>query len=391
LLSQEYPPFIFGGIGTFVKSLAEGFSSMGIKTTVICGHPLPSKTFSRAKDDSGDINVNVIRFRHLNLPPRHTFFQLSNMQRIYKTIKGMDADIINGQCGSTFPAILKLKNLAPIVTTFHSSPKVEKMISAYSIGRGGGFVDLWTYVAGYPLMSFIFKKELSNSLIGVPVSNALKSELLEELGEAYREKMCTIHNGVAVETLDREYNNVCDDVEESNETMLFAGRLFWRKGALNLIKIAHQFQKEKLNFKIIVHGTGPLFGRLRKEIRESGLTNLDLKGFTNRKELLRSMKESKYVIIPSFYEACPMILLESMCLGKIPVMFDLPYSREFTQDGKYALLAKNIGNLSKRIKALSKDGDPKNLGKDIMLYARKKYDIKSIVHEYHSLYNKILN
>ena len=240
-------------------------------------------------------------------------------------------------------------------------------------------------------MSFIFKKELSNSLIGVPVSNALKSELLDEFGETYREKMFTIHNGVDIETFDREYNSVGNDIEESNETILFAGRLFWRKGALNLIKIAHHLQHQKLDFKIIVHGTGPLFGRMKKEIRESGLTNLDLKGFTNRKQFLRSMKKSKYVIIPSFYEACPMVLLESMCLGKIPIMFDLPYSREFTQNGKYAVLAKNIGDLSMRLKALSRSGDPKHLGKDIMLYSRKEYDIKRIVLKYHSLYKKILN
>jgi len=42
------------------------------------------------------------------------------------------------------------------------------------------------------------------------------------------------------------------------------------------------------------------------------------------------------------HEACPMVLLESMCLGKIPLMPRLPFSSELTDGGKYGILRARI-------------------------------------------------
>jgi glycosyltransferase involved in cell wall biosynthesis len=389
-LSHEYPPFIYGGIGTFVQNLAEGLCKRGLKITVVSGYPVPSRQFSHIAFEEGkDAEINVIRFPYLNMPPRHTLFQLLNIRKLYETIKNIGADIIHGQGGSTFPALLNLRSLAPIVTTFHSSPKVEKIISACSLGHGGSLSDFRTYVIGYPIMSFIFRKELSNSCRAVAVSKTLMFELLEEMGEAYREKICAIHNGVDIETLDREYKNVGDDVEESDDTMLFVGRLFWNKGALNLIKLAHVFQKEKLDFKIIIHGIGPLFGRMRMQTKTLGLNNVELKGFATGAPLMKSFKRSKFVVIPSFHEACPMILLESMCLGKIPIMFDLPYAREFTMNGKYGILAKNVENMALKIKSIHEHCDIKHLQNEIRNYARKKYNMDEIAQKYYHLYREV--
>jgi glycosyltransferase involved in cell wall biosynthesis len=365
-----------------------GLSKRGLEITIVSGYPVPYGQFSHVKmEEKKNAKINVIRFPYINMPPRHTLFQLLNLKKLYNIIKKIDVDVIHGQSGSTFPSLLNLKNLAPIVTTFHSSPKTEKTISSCSIGRGGSFGDFQTYVVGYPIMSFIFRKELSNSRIAVAVSRTLMFELLEEMGEIFQEKMYSIHNGVNIEVLDEEYESVGD--EESNDTILFAGRLYWRKGALNLLKLAYIFQKEKLRFNIIVHGIGPLFDRMRRQIQTLGLNNIELKGFTTKSQLMKSIKRCKFVVIPSFYEACPMILLESMCLGKIPIMFDLPYAREFTQNGKYGVLAKSLEEMVLRIRMVCENTDLVVLGKEIQSYARKNYDINSIAQEYHDLYKQV--
>jgi len=86
-----------------------------------------------------------------------------------------------------------------------------------------------------------------------------------------------------------------------------------------------------------------------------------------------------------------MILLESMCLGKIPLMFDLPYAREFTQNGKYGILAKDAEDMVMKIKLVYEHGDMEHLKNDILNYARKKFDINKIALEYYHLYREILN
>jgi glycosyltransferase involved in cell wall biosynthesis len=393
LLSNEYPPFIYGGVGTFVKNLAIGLCRERVRVTIISGYPVP-RALSHVKrveiNEEKDAELNIIRFPYLDIHPKNAFFQLLNLKKIYETIKDINPDIVHGQSLSTFPALIKLKNLAPIIVTFHTSPKTEKTMSVYSFLRGGSFDDFGTHVIGYPALSFIFRKELCNSNMAVAVSKNLMSELLEEMGETYRERIREIHNGIDIETLEREYKSAEDDVEEANDTLLFAGRLVWRKGALNLIKIAYFLQKEKLDFKLIVHGDGALFRSVKKAVQNFRLTNVELKGFTSRAQMMRSMRRSKFVVIPSFYEACPMILLESMCLGKIPVTFNLPYSVEFTENGKYGIMAKNTKDLVEQLKIAYKKLDLESFSDKVKDFARRKYNIKNMSVEYLNLYKDML-
>lgn len=389
LLSHEYPPFIRGGVGTFVKNLAVGLSREGVKVTVVSGYPVPSHLKHVEISEEKEERLDVVRFPYLDVHPNNAIFQLLNLKKLCATIQNIDPDVIHGQSLSTFPALIKLKNLSPIVVTFHTSPKVEKTISVYSLLRGGTYDDFYTYVLGYPAWSYVFRKEFSNSSMAVAVSKNLVSELLKEMGESYREKIQEIHNGIDIDTLDREYKSAEDDAEETDDSIVFAGRLVWRKGALNLIRLAYLLRKERTDFKLIVHGNGPLFGRIKKEVRKHGLTNVQIRGFTSRAQLMRSLRRSRFVVIPSFYEACPMILLESMCLGKIPVMFNLPYSMEFTENGKYAIIAKDPEDMVQKLRIARMTSDLKSLSAKVKDFARTRYDMRDVSLRYLDVYKAI--
>jgi len=387
ILSAEYPPFFIGGVGSFVKNLAAGLGKEGVKVTVISGYP----SFSRAKlfdvIEEKFPNINIIRYPYLNIHPKNAIFQLLNLKRLYETIKKINPDVIHGQGASTFPASIKLKKLAPLIVTFHSSPKINKTMGVYSILRGGSFYDFKINVLGYPVSSFIYKKEIRDSEVAVAVSRILALELMEETSEAYKEKIYKIHNCIDIETLDKEYNSC--NLKEMNDAILFAGRMIWIKGTLLLIRLARLLQREKIGLKLIIHGNGPLSKTVARKIQNYRLTNVELKGFSRGEQFISSLKRSGFVIIPSYYEACPMILLESMCLGKIPVMFNLPFANEFTENGKYAILANNVSEMAEKLKVAYLKSDLKNFSNRIRSFARKKYDIKNMVSKYLVLYRKI--
>lgn len=387
LLANEYPPFIIGGIGTFMKDLAQGLSKLGTKVTVISGCP----TLRRGKKPTqeNEDGVTVYRLPYPDVPPRHTAFQLANLKKISSIIEDEHPDVIHGQSGSTFPLLPNLKRNAPVVVTFHSSPLMERIAGVQSILRGGSFKDFWTYVVGYPAWYITYRKELEGSHAAVTVSRALKYELLAEMGEKYNKKTREIHNGVNIEALDREYEKTKESTAESEETILFAGRLFWRKGPLNIVKMAYLLQREKSRFRIIVHGSGPLLKKMQTGVRSLGLRNLELKGFTTRSQLMKSMRLSKFIVIPSIYEACPMILLEGMCLGKIPLMFDLPFATELTEGGKYSFLADDITSLTTKLMEASNDVNLDRLSKDICIFARNRYDIRKTASKYLDIYHKL--
>jgi glycosyltransferase involved in cell wall biosynthesis len=242
---------------------------------------------------------------------------------------------------------------------------------------------------GYPAWNLTYRKELQYSNKAVSVSMSLKDELLEEMGERYEKKILTIHNGINMETLDKEYEQAGSSIQESENTILFAGRLIWRKGALNIVKMASLLKEKKSRLKIIVHGTGPLFNQMQTIIQSQKLDNIDLKGFTTRAQLIRSMKLCKFVAIPSVYEACPMILLEGMSLGKIPLMLNLPFSLELTKNGKYGILANNLEGLTDRLIELNNQHDLHRISYEIRVFARSSYDVKNTVHKYLDVYREL--
>ena len=390
LINHDYPPYIFGGVGTFMHELAKGLVRKGVKVHVISGRnvPLSSLCHFRFERRTEDL-VDVQRFPYPNIVPRHTVFQLWNLKNLAESIQRLDVDVIHGQCTATYPLMRFLKKKAPILVTFHTSPLMERTGSVQSILRGGSLSDIRTYLIGYPAYHFTFLKELRYSDAVITVSKSLKSEILLEMGEKYTEKIRCIYNGIDLESLDKEYKEVEEEFSESEKTILFAGRLFWRKGALSLITLALILQKKDAGFKIIVHGTGPLFGTMRRLIRLLNLKNIELKGFTSKSELLRSMRQSKFVAIPSTYEACPMILLESMCLGKIPLMLKLPYSCELTGEGKYGILGDGMTSIATQLMTFKDNHSLSRLSKDIRAFARNQYNIENLTSKYIDAYRNL--
>jgi len=112
LLSHEYPPYIFGGVATFVENLAHGLLRQGNEVTVIAGYPVPSSGFKKFKADEEqtESGINIIRLPYPNFPPRQLWFQVFNLPKLVEVIRCINPDIIHGQSGVAYPALVKLKD-----------------------------------------------------------------------------------------------------------------------------------------------------------------------------------------------------------------------------------------------------------------------------------------
>jgi glycosyltransferase involved in cell wall biosynthesis len=388
LLSNEYPPFIFGGQGAFVRDLAFGLNKLGLRVTVLAGYPVPRlrmKSMCHNFEES-KAGITVIRFPYPNIPPRHTTFQLLNLRRLSRTVADVDADLIHGQCGSTYPALLTLRGLAPILMTYHGSLKTVRNLAI----RGGNLTDVFTYVLGYPPWNYSFKKEYQNCNAAVAVSHTVMKQLILEMNWANDGKMHYIHNGVDLEMLNRVESTAPPRRDGSDPTLLFGGRLFFGKGVLRLLSLARVLkQTYHLDMKIIVYGSGPLYKQIKQQAHKDSLGNVILKDFAGRAQFLQAVKDATFVVLPSYFEASPMFLLESMCMWKIPFMFDLQYSREFTEDGKYGVLARDVGDMAAKINEVYRQDDLENFEKRIRGFAREHYDIRRTAAKYFDLYREI--
>jgi len=388
LISHEFPPYIFGGIGMFVKDLAIGLSNIGLNVTVICGKPIPNKN-PQSHTFVDDDRFTTIRLPYPNVIPRHMAFQIFNKQKIKNIIEKLKPDVIHGQSGQAFPAIISYKKVAPVVVTFHTSPAVGKMLSIKSVALGGTFGDFLTGTLGYPAYRHSYREEYKNADARVAVSKSLMNVLSEEMDVA-DDSFQFITNGVDLNNLDELCSLSPADQNGGKPVLLFGGRLFWSKGVLNLVDLAYLLEKKyKLDLNVVIYGSGPMYNRILEAKRNYGINNLILKEFASRSNFLNEMINAKLVLLPSPFEGAPMMMLESMCLGKIPVTFNLPYAREFTQNGKYGLLCDNVQEMAVRIRDLLSDSISP-LENQVRHYGRTNYNIKKTATAYYNLYKKTI-
>jgi glycosyltransferase involved in cell wall biosynthesis len=106
------------------------------------------------------------------------------------------------------------------------------------------------------------------------------------------------------------------DNSEKKYDLIFVGRLTENKGTNLFLKAAR-----RLGAKAVIVGDGPLKKRIQSEIRDDKLEDkIILKGWVGGpEEVAKLLNESKILIMPSYNEGGPRVVLEAMACG-VPVV-----------------------------------------------------------------------
>lgn len=175
----------------------------------------------------------------------------------------------------------------------------------------------------------------------------------------------------------------------NNLKIINIGRLTKQKDQITLLK-ALNLVKRKLNFNLIILGSGSEKNRLEKYLSENNLNKLVkiLKHTNNPYPLL---KKSDVFVLSSRFEGLPNVLLESIVLKKLIISSDCPTGpREILLNGKAGILFKtgDYFDLYKKILSLKKN---QKINKKKIIIAEKtlnKYDLKLNLNRYYELYKK---
>lgn len=206
ILTHDYPPQMFGGIGSFANNLANALSKKGVGVVVLAGcPPRPLKTGVIAARTTVNKNLEVIRVPRMDFPPSRIWYQLMNLNKIRDLVA--DFDIIHSQDQSAFPIICLCKKNRPEipwVVTVHSNPVPELYYSIRSVASLESSVgDVFTNLVGFPLSDLAIRTESKLADALVPVSEELRRQIRDQYRVAEK-KLFTIHNGVNVAELESE-------------------------------------------------------------------------------------------------------------------------------------------------------------------------------------------
>lgn len=387
LISHEYPPHTIGGIGSYCFSLANALARRHIQTIVLCGKS-KSLEISRIND-----NLKVVRLPCIDVPPRYLWFQMTNFATISRLVgndcvlHGVDPD------SSAFFLYLKRRLKIPFITTIHEHPLAALKQFAGLPRSEWSLGDLRISAASYPLDTFLMTRCLRLSDHIVVPGEYTRDYLLLIDRKTPKQKVSVIYNGVDFAEIDGIESEIHDS---KNLRITSYGRLVSTKGIQYLLKIMPKLWEEFPEMKLQLAGKGPLEGKIISQISHTGFkNNVYFRGFLQHSQLIREIKDSDVVVLPTFHEVGPFLsALETMACGKTLVVFDLCFTREFVTNMENGLMARalDVEDLYRKVSlALSDTNLRNNLGQNARDYVLKHHNWDILVERYVELYENALH
>jgi len=383
LVSEEFPPYMFGGIASFCRDLAFNLARRGVQTTVLCGSSRPSSIETPIE------NLRIVRLPLFQFPPRFLWFQIQNYSHVFGLLKDVDVFHAVNPLSAAIPMYFGSKLGTPCVVSIHGNYRGNLTTVSASL-RYCSPGDIATHLLEYPLKEFLSKLFRKASDHFIVCSFSTLREFRACYSEVPLDRFTVIYNGIDLKILEDQNSK---DEGSANHSLIYFGRLFFQKGVTYLIKSFDLLRRTVPDAVLDIYGKGPMESRLRRLISRLGLQGaVRLKGMMPRPDLMARMKNYDVVVLPSLYEAQPVAALEAMAMRKPLVMFDGTFSRELIENMSNGVLARavDIRDLARKIEMILTDRNlAQRLGETARKYVEKNHNWDSLIKKYIDVYEKL--
>jgi len=187
------------------------------------------------------------------------------------------------------------------------------------------------HIAFAPLMKI--NHTLSNRIILYSPKLIKKYDL-----EKYRNKISIAHHHF----LDFDKFKMKKKFDERNNLIGYIGRLSQEKGVLNFVKSIPKMSKRKSDLQFLIAGDGQSRDKIEKYIDKEELNNkVELGGWISHDDLPNYFNELKLIVLPSYTEGLPNIMLESMACGTPVLATPVGAIPDVIKDGETGFIMEN--------------------------------------------------
>lgn len=146
----------------------------------------------------------------------------------------------------------------------------------------------------------------------VAVSSYGRSQLLRWVEQAHWPKVRVVHCG-----LERAFHDVPPVPVPVAPRLVCVGRLCEQKGQLLLIEAARQLAAKGLAFELVLAGDGEMRGEIERLVAAYGLgERVRITGWIDAKRVRDEMLAARALVLPSFAEGLPVVIMEAMALRR---------------------------------------------------------------------------
>ncbi len=286
LLNYEFPP-LGGGAAPVTQNVAEALAKKGHTFDLI------TMGFEGLKEEEQIGNIHVYR-----IPCGRKRKEQSNALEMLRFLK---------------PALKKGRELCKqnsydlihchfIIPTGYAARKLSKEFSIpYILSCHGSDVPGYNpdrFQLLHKLLHPFWKKIIDDAKLVLAPSEHMRNLVLKHYPS--EEKVKTIYWGM----------EKAPKPGRKEKTIIFAGRLFERKGAQHLIEAAKGMDLQ--GYEILIVGNGPM----RKQLEESAKgSNVRFLGWLPRDKLLDLYSTASIFVFPSTQESFGMVVIEAMAAG----------------------------------------------------------------------------
>ncbi|UHC16143.1 glycosyltransferase family 4 protein [Methylobacterium currus] len=154
--------------------------------------------------------------------------------------------------------------------------------------------------------------KLSGAAFAVAISDFCRGQLLRFGGPRYRDRIAVARCG-----LDLKDFVPSERPAGESRTLVCVGRLCPQKGQVYLPAAVAALRATEAPFRLVMIGDGESRLAIEAEIARHGVGDLiDLRGWRSSAEVRTAIAESRALVLPSFAEGLPIVLLEALALER---------------------------------------------------------------------------
>ncbi|HVT88768.1 MAG TPA: glycosyltransferase family 4 protein [Tepidisphaeraceae bacterium] len=146
----------------------------------------------------------------------------------------------------------------------------------------------------------------------IAISEFTRSQLYRYATLVDWNKIHVVHCGLDQQFLGRNPSPVPEVPK-----LICVGRLCEQKGQLALIQAVHKLAIKKIEFEVVIIGDGGMRHAIEQLIEEYNLRQyVTMLGWASGLEVRRQIEDARAMVIPSFAEGLPVVLMEAFGLGR---------------------------------------------------------------------------
>jgi phosphatidyl-myo-inositol dimannoside synthase len=325
LVSLEYPPHSFGGVGSHVFHLSTALAKRGIEIGVLSPGP--------TEEERMEGNVRHFTTTIAGIPGCKLLSFALRVPGCVQRIRDTFAfDIIHSHFGPCAFLGRRVLGSTPLIETAHGTHMGE-LLALRPLKRLLPREVLGKFCL-YPVLVFLDLLSYRKCSRIIAVSELAKQEV-SRYGRGLLEKTVVVPNGIELSEFSLEISPVIRS--ETRVRCLTVAFMQARKGLDYLLEAFSLINDKRVLLTVV--GDGPHFGKLKKLAGLLGIADrVTFTGRLTRAAVKDAFRNSQLFVLPSLWEGQGIVFLEAMASGLPIVATRIRGVNGMLEDGGNALL-----------------------------------------------------